>query len=188
MTAWRRPSVARRHARMPSIRAFFPPRRCVGPVNLITGVGSRINRTQTYGPFAPCARLRGNWPKGEAQTAPVSGGTLACVGLHAIGVLAFPLKLSSPRAPSLEASLAGAGKRRAGNFHEALILSARPRRLDEASRPARRCYWNSFRMSCAFWLAIDSDWMPSCSWVWSACSLVDAVFMSASTIPEMPSE
>ena len=39
---------------------------------------------RTYGPFAPCARLRGNWPKGEAQTAPVSGGTLARVGLHAI--------------------------------------------------------------------------------------------------------
>ena len=84
-------------------------------------------------------------------------------------------------------SLAGAGKRRAGNWDEALILT-KPRRLDESSRQARRCYWNNFRMSCAFWLAIDSDWMPSCSCVWSACNWVDAVFMFASTMPEMPSE
>ena len=62
------------------------------------------------------------------------------------------------------------------------------RRLDKVRRPARRCYWNSFRISCAFWLAIDSDWMPSCSCVWSACNWVEAVFMFASTIPEMPSE
>ncbi len=27
---------------------------------------------------------------------------------------------------------------------------------------------NSLRISCEFWLAIDSDWMPSCSWVCSA--------------------
>ena len=41
-------------------------------------------------------------------------------------------------------------------------------------------------MSCAFWLAIDSDWMPSCSWVCSAWSWVEAVFMLASTRPETP--
>ena len=107
---------------------------------------------------------------------------------HAARKLAFPLNIRIPRAPSLEGGFAGPGQRRAGNVDEALTLDARPRRLDEASRPARRCYWNSFRISWAFWLAIDSDWMPSCSWVWSACSLVEAVFMSASTIPEMPSE
>jgi len=62
-----------------------------------------------------------------------------------------------------------------------------------ADQPVRRAgltpaYWNSFRMSAAFWLAIDSDWMPSCSWVWSACNWVDAVFMSASTMPATPFE
>ncbi len=67
-----------------------------------------------------------------------------------------------------------------------MILSNAAGRFE--GRPARRCYWNSFRMSCEFWLAIDSDWMPSCSWVWSACSWVEAVFISASTMPETPSE
>ena len=36
-------------------------------------------------------------------------------------------------------------------------------------------------MSCEFWLAIDSDWMPSCCWVCNACKRVEASFMSAST-------
>ncbi len=74
-----------------------------------------------------------------------------------------------------------AGERRAGMGESA-------GRSDEVRRRARCCYWNSLRISWAFWLAIDSDWMPSCSWVWSACSLVEAVFMFASTMPEMPSE
>ena len=79
----------------------------------------------------------------------------------------------------------GAGKRRAGNWGDALGPEWTARRLEEAGL-AGRCYWNSFRMSAAFWLAIDSDWMPSCSCVWSACSLVDAVFISASTMPATP--
>jgi len=45
---------------------------------------------------------------------------------------------------------------------------------------------NSFRMSWLFWLAIDSDWMPSCCWVCRACRRVEAVFMSASTRELMP--
>jgi hypothetical protein len=73
---------------MPSIRAFFPPRRRVGPVNLITGAGSRINRKQTYGPFAPCARLRGNRVGGRGSDGARVRGTLACVGLDPIGVAA----------------------------------------------------------------------------------------------------
>lgn len=102
------------------------------------------------------------------------------------GIAVQPLapEYSDPRAPSWRrSSLAGGGQAARG---ELWILSATTG--GSKRRPARRCYWNSFRMSCAFWLAIDSDWMPSCSWVWSACNWVEAVFMSASTIPEMPSE
>ena len=98
------------------------------------------------------------------------------------------VELGFPRAIREEEQPCWGGERRAGNWDAALIVNRRAGRLDEASRPARYCYWNSFRISWAFWLAIDSDWMPSCSCVWSACNWVDAVFIFASTKPEMPSE
>ena len=98
-----------------------------------------------------------------------------------------PRKIRIPaRRRRRRSGLARGGQAARGELLAALlILSATPGRL-EGTAPARRFYWNSFRMSCAFWLAIDSDWMPSCSWVWSACNLVDAVFMSALTMPETP--
>src|SRR5579872_3731975 len=57
---------------------------------------------------------------------------------------------------------------------------------DEAARRRWLYPWNSLRMSWLFWLAIDSDWMPSCCCVCNACKRVEASFISASTKPLTP--
>ncbi len=50
-------------------------------------------------------------------------------------------------------------------------VETRPKSLFEKTRKGRDlwtaallagAYWKSFRIICAFWFEIDSDWMPSC--------------------------
>jgi hypothetical protein len=93
-----------------------------------------------------------------------------------------------PRAPSLKGNLAGDEQAARREFRCGLDPECKAKAARRSQPPDSPCYWNSFRISCEFWLAIDSDWMPSCSCVCRACSWVDAVFISASTMPETPSE